>query len=340
MIPSATSLTLRSGKDSSVRAFLEPVRPWLERVESRINAQAEAFEPGISGYVEYAAGSSGKRLRPALGLLAAGATGKIDDRQVDLAVIVELIHLASLIHDDVLDNAQMRRSRPTMNSKWGTEISVLLGDCLFAQALKLCTRFEDASISRALADAANEVCTGEILQTQRRFDFKLSVPEYLRIIAMKTAALFRVSAEQAARLNGASESGVDALRLYGEALGAAYQIYDDCLDLFGAESQSGKTLGTDLKKGKLTLPVLHMLGQLSPDELETVAESIVHGDEADRDAVVRRVVDMGGHRAAVRKAQELLERAEKALGVLQDNEHVAVLRGFARGFHKELGSLK
>jgi octaprenyl-diphosphate synthase len=330
----------RLQKQLAIKAFLEPVKPGLDRVESRIRAQADAFDPGITGYVEYAAESSGKRLRPALVLLAAGATGPIDDRQIDLAVIIELIHLASLIHDDVLDNAQIRRARLTMNSKWGTEISVLLGDCLFAHALKLCTRFDDPAISRAVADAANEVCTGEILQTQRRYDFKLSVADYLRIISMKTAALFRVSTEQAARLNGAPEAVVEALRTYGDAIGTAYQIYDDCLDIFGTEAGFGKTLGTDLKKGKLTLPVLHMLGQLSPGELERVAESIVHGSDEDQVMLTRRVVEAGGHKYAVRKAQDLLERADKALDVLQPSSHVAVLRDFARGFQRELDTLK
>jgi octaprenyl-diphosphate synthase len=324
----------------AIKAFLEPVKPGLDRVESRIRAQADAFDPGITGYVEYAAESSGKRLRPALVLLAAGATGGIHEDQIDLAVIIELIHLASLIHDDVLDNAQIRRARPTLNSKWGTEISVLLGDCLFAHALKLCTRFDDPAISRTVADAANEVCTGEILQTQRRYDFKLSVPDYLRIISMKTAALFRVSTELAARLNGAGPAVTEALRSYGEAVGTAYQIYDDCLDLFGSEAGFGKTLGTDLQKGKLTLPVLHLLAQLSPVELERVAESIVHGNEADRETLVRRVAEAGGHKYAVRKAQELLEKADKALDVLQPGSHTSVLRDFARGFHRELAALK
>lgn len=330
----------RLHRQLALKAYLEPVKPGLDRVEARIRAQADAFDPGITGYVEYAAESSGKRLRPALVLLAAGATGPVAEPQIDLAVIIELIHLASLIHDDVLDNAQLRRARPTMNAKWGTEISVLLGDCLFAHALKLCTRFDDPAISRAVADAANEVCTGEILQTQRRYDFKLSVPDYLRIISMKTAALFRVSTELAARLNAAPPSTIDALRTYGDSIGTAYQIYDDCLDLFGTEAGFGKTLGTDLKKGKLTLPVLHLLSQLGPAELEHVADTIVHGAEADHQTLIRRVAEAGGHKYAVRKAQDLLEKALKSLDVLQPGLHTTVLRDFASAFHRELATLR
>lgn len=327
-------------KQLAIKSYLEPVRPDLERVDARIRAQSDAFDPGITGYVEYAAESSGKRLRPALVLMAAHATGGVGEEQIDLAVVVELIHLASLIHDDVLDNAEVRRARPTMNAKWGVELSVLLGDCLFAHALKLCTRFEDAAISRAVADAANEVCTGEILQTQRRYDLNLSVPDYLRIISMKTAALFRVSTELAARLNRAPGSMVDALRIYGDAIGTAYQIYDDCLDLFGSEAGFGKTLGTDLKKGKLTLPVLHTLQQLNPADLARVSEALLHGNADDHEAILRRVVEMGGHLYSVRKAQELLEKADKSLEVLPSNDYTTRLRDFARAFHKELDGLK
>jgi octaprenyl-diphosphate synthase len=330
----------RLQKQLAIKSYLEPVRPDLEKVDARIRAQSDAFDPGITGYVQYAAESSGKRLRPALVLMAAHATGGVREEQIDLAVVIELIHLASLIHDDVLDNAEIRRARPTLNAKWGVELSVLLGDCLFAHALKLCTRFEDSTISRAVADAANEVCTGEILQTQRRFDLNLSVPDYLRIISMKTAALFRVSTELAGRLNKAPESMVDALRIYGDAIGTAYQIYDDCLDLFGSESGSGKTLGTDLKKGKLTLPILHTLQQLHPADLAKMSDSILHGDASDHEAILRRVVEMGGHRYSVRKAQDLLEKADKSLEVLPSNDYTTRLRDFARAFHKELDGLK
>jgi octaprenyl-diphosphate synthase len=245
--------------------------------------------------VEYATDTNGKRIRPALTLLAAQATGGCTAEHLDLAVIVELIHLASLIHDDVLDNAQLRRAKPTVNSKWGAELSVLLGDCLFAHALKLCSRFDDNMVCRLVAAAANEVCTGEILQTQRRFDLKLSAADYFRIVSMKTGALFRVSTELAAYLNGRPAAVVEAYRIYGDSIGVAYQIYDDCLDLFGSEDGSGKTLGTDLKKGKLTLPLLHVLQQLDGARLAAVSETILHGSDDDRAALKALVVEMGGH---------------------------------------------
>src|SRR5476651_687240 len=144
----------------------------LDKIEERLRFQVQEFDPGISGYVSYALDSSGKRIRPALVLLAAHASGKSTPQHIDLAVVVELIHLATLVHDDIMDGATKRRGKPTASAKWGAELSVLLGDCLFCHALKLSSGFDDRSIMRSIADASNEVCSGEILQTQRRFDLK------------------------------------------------------------------------------------------------------------------------------------------------------------------------
>jgi len=141
------------------------VQPHLEQVETRIAQQTSAFDAAIEGYVVYAVGSRGKRLRPLLALLAGGATGKIDSGHVDLAVIVELIHIATLVHDDVMDEAEQRRAQPTANARWGNSLSVLLGDCLFAHALTLSTNFENSSIGRAIARTATTVCSGEMIQT-------------------------------------------------------------------------------------------------------------------------------------------------------------------------------
>src|SRR5471032_3090078 len=169
-----------------LRKHLATIKPDLDNIEERLRFQVQEFDPGISGYISYALDSNGKRIRPALVLLAAHATGKSTPQHLDLAVALELIHLATLVHDDIMDGASKRRGKPTAFAKWGAELSVLLGDCLFCHALKLSSNFDDPSIGRRIADAANEVCTGEILQTQRRFDLTLGIPEYLKIISMKT----------------------------------------------------------------------------------------------------------------------------------------------------------
>src|SRR5438132_7868904 len=244
------------------------VQPHLQEVETRIIQQAAAFDPDIEGYVTYAVGGRGKRLRPLLVLLAGGATGEINSGHVDLAVIVALIHIATLVHDDIMDEAERRRAQPTVNARWGNSLSVLLGDCLFAHALNLSTSFENADISRAIALAAREICSGEMIQTQRRFDLQLQVEDYLRIVEKKTGSLFAAAAELAALISEADSNVIETFRTFGMRVGKAYQIYDDCLDIAGNESATGKTLGTDLRKGKFTLPVLIFLRSASDFERE------------------------------------------------------------------------
>src|SRR5438094_5873648 len=215
------------------------VQPHLEEVEARIAQQAAAFDPALEGYVVYAVGSRGKRLRPLLALLAGGATGNINSNHVDLAVIVELIHIATLVHDDVMDEAERRRAQPTANARWGNSLSVLLGDCLFAHALTLSTNFENAGIGRAIARTAATVCSGEMIQTQRRFDLNLGVQDYLRIVEMKTGSLFSTAAELAALISEAEPNVIETFKNFGIQVGTAYQIYDDCVDLAGSESATG-----------------------------------------------------------------------------------------------------
>ena len=266
---------------SKHRFPFELVQHQLEKVESQIRDQARSFDPAVEGYVAYVVNSSGKRIRPALSVLGGGATGEISDGHLKLGVILELIHIATLVHDDIMDGADMRREMPTACARWGNSLSVLLGDCLFAHALELATEFDDLTISRKISRAANEVCTGEILQTQRQFDLKLSFEDYFEIIRMKTAALFAVALELAAFLNGKSDSVQAAMKAYGEKLGTAYQIYDDCIDLVGDESVIGKTLGTDLAKGKLTLPILNLIARATENQREKLNRMLIQQEPID-----------------------------------------------------------
>lgn len=286
----------------------------LKQIEARILHQASLFDAGAEGYVRYALEGGGKRLRPALVLLAGKAAGGWTEPIRDLAVIVELVHVASLVHDDVLDRADLRRARATCNAKWGTELSVLLGDALFAHGLQLATKLEDAEVARKIAEASRHLCEGEILQTQRRFDLKMSTADYLHIVGLKTGALFRAAAEVPFLLQRAPEIRREAARSFGYQLGLAYQIYDDVLDLIGTDEESGKTLGTDLQKGKWTLPVLHALQSMPPKEAEALRAELVDG----RGEAIRKIRSAGGIRFSLRKAVELLERAKGDLQVLGD----------------------
>ena len=308
-------------KGQALKSTFELINAQLYSVEERIRQQARAFDPAVEGYVAYAVESHGKRLRPALALLAGGATGTICSSHFDLAVIVELIHAATLVHDDILDGADKRRGQPTVNAKWGNAISVLLGDCLFAHALKLSTGFPDGEISRRIAHAASDVCSGEIIQTQRRFDLKLSVPDYYKIIEMKTAALFAAACELGAFINGASPEVISALRTFGLRLGTAYQIYDDVLDLAGDESKAGKTLGSDLRKGKLTLPILHLLQNSDPAKRHQISEIILNGEESAILALAEQAIAAGAVKSAISIGRKMLREAGAQLEIVPPNKY-------------------
>jgi octaprenyl-diphosphate synthase len=240
----------------SWKQIVGSVEPFLQAVTRQLFRQVSEFDPQIVPYAQYAINGGGKHLRPAILALSAGALGEVTEGHVTAAVIVEMVHLATLVHDDVLDEAEIRREQPTLAARWGNEIAVLFGDCLFAQALKLAASFPTPEVCRAVAMATNTVCSGEILQTQHRRKFEISRREYFRVIEMKTAELFKLSCELAAFLSGTTPKRHTALRQFGVAFGTAYQVYDDCVDLFGSEARAGKSLGTDLAKGKLTWPVL------------------------------------------------------------------------------------
>jgi octaprenyl-diphosphate synthase len=298
------------------------VQPELDQVEQRIIQQAAAFDPAIEGYVTYAIGGRGKRLRPLVALLAGGATGPINSGHVDLALIVELIHLATLVHDDVMDEAERRRAQLTVNARWGNSLSVLLGDCLFAHALNLSTAFENSEISRTIARTASEICSGEMIQTQRRFDLKLGVEDYLRIVRMKTGSLFAVAAELGATINDAEPDVIAILKTFGMRIGTAYQIYDDCLDIAGDERATGKTLGTDLRKGKFTLPVLIFLRSASDDERERCSSLILNGACEEVTKILKSGSANGALDESIMAGSDLIRAAQRSIEPLASNAHV------------------
>lgn len=342
--PSLPSVSQASGEGSASResgghaaATLPGFRqafglagPQLESVEERIRQQARQFDPAVEAYVDYVCDTGGKRLRPVLALLSAGATGSVSPKHLDLAVIIELIHIATLVHDDIMDGAEVRREQPTANAKWGNAITVLLGDALFAHALRLATGFENSEICRRIADASVEVCSGEIVQTQRRFDLKLSLPDYFKIIEMKTAALFSAACELSGLLNGSSPEIVSALRIFGLKLGTAYQIYDDVVDLVGTEEAAGKTLGTDLRKGKFTLPILMLLQQAESPVSRRVKELILSegepGTESDLVGLMRESESL---RDSCETADRVLDEAAAALEALPPSEYRDCLAAIA-----------
>jgi len=265
------------------------VEPFLEQVNQRMLGLANDFDPKIVPYAQYALTGNGKHLRPALVALMAESLGKVSDDHVTLAVIIEMVHLATLVHDDICDEAEIRRGRLTLASNWGNEIAVLFGDCLFARALELAAGFSTREVCRAVATATNAVCAGEILQTQDRRNFQASRDHYFRVIGMKTGELFTLSCDLAAYLSGASGEQRKALGKYGAAFGVAYQVFDDCVDLFGTEAEAGKSLGTDLEKGKLTWPVL-LAWERAENGDRTRLESLIANWQPENFAEINRLL--------------------------------------------------
>src|SRR5437763_2037875 len=246
---------------------------------------------------------------PASVSVSSSATRKLNDSHITVAVIIEMVHLATLVHDDVMDEAEIRRRRPTLAANWGNEIAVLFGDCLFAQALKLAASFPTPEICRAVAMATNTVCAGEILQTQHRRDFKFTRKDYFKVLEMKTAELFALSCDLSACLSGTRAERRAALREFGLAFGTAYQVYDDCVDLFGSEAAAGKSLGTDLAKGKLTLPVLLLRERADPDDRERMRELIQGWEASSIKRIGELLVKYESLSASLEIIQQYLEKA-------------------------------
>ncbi len=299
--------------------------PFLSAVARRLAGQIDEFDPEIATYAEYALTNQGKQLRPALVALSAGATGRINETHVLAAVIIEMVHLATLVHDDVMDEAEIRRGRPTLAANWGNEISVLVGDCLFAHALKLAASFPTPEICRAVAAATNTVCSGEILQTQCRKNFELSRAEYFKVLQMKTGELFALSCDLGAYLSGAGPAQRTALRQYGLGVGTAYQVYDDCLDLFGSEAAAGKSLGTDLAKGKLTLPMLLLLERAESRERARIRALVQHWEPGYFPQLMELLQAHQALEASRQAVHQCLHSARLTLNGLPESESRAAL---------------
>ena len=299
----------------------ELVKPQLERVEASIRDQVRAFDPAVEPYVSYVCNTSGKRIRPALSILVGGALGGVHEGHLSIGVILELIHMATLVHDDIIDGAVTRRMIPTANAKWGAGLSVLLGDALFSHALALATEFDDISICRKVGRASREVCEGEIVQTQRRWDLTLTKADYFRIIEMKTGALFAAATGIAAAISGADPEMEAKLFDYGLKLGTAYQIYDDCLDLVGSEEAVGKTLRTDLEKGKLTLPILNLLESASESQRSKLNKRIIDQEALDLSVLVGIAEYEGAIESAVDTGVNMLATCRDHLTGLPESDY-------------------
>jgi octaprenyl-diphosphate synthase len=310
------SNSIQAPRMGAITAF---VRDDLHAVE-RVFAQTLASEsPHVQHLIEHLSHYRGKRLRPVLHLLVAQACGRVTREHHVIAAVIEMIHTATLVHDDVLDNATTRRHVPTINANWGNRASILLGDLLFTHAFHLVSTLGNAATCEAIGAATNRVCAGELQQISLRGNLQLSEREYFEIIDGKTAELTACACELGARHAGASPEIVEAMETYGRALGQAFQIADDLLDLVGEESAAGKTLGTDLDEQKATLPLIRLFERSSPAERQRLQQLIREQGRNCRAEICQALEQTGALHYARAKASALIDTARAALQVLPDS---------------------
>jgi len=288
--------------------------PHMAELDRFLRGQLDSFEPEIRAMADYCIDTSGKRIRPALVFLSGWrGPGVITPDLVRVAAVVELVHLATLVHDDIMDEADVRRSRRTAAREFGPVAAVLLGDALFAHALHLATQFPTTEICAAVSESTRRVCAGEIVQTLRRGSLNISLADYQRIIDLKTAELFRVSCFLGAKLSGAEPACAEAAARFGRHLGIAYQIYDDLADYFGTEARIGKTLGTDLASGKITLPLITLSERLPAAERQLLADEITGKRPPQLALRLQQMNDLGVFAAVTASIHAELAHATTAL---------------------------
>jgi octaprenyl-diphosphate synthase len=288
--------------------------PHMQALDAFLDREIERFEPEVRDMVRYCLGRGGKRLRPSL-VFFSGWQGDaaVSDELVKVAAVIELVHLATLVHDDILDSAAVRHGRTTASRKFGADTAVLLGDALFAHAVNLSTDFQTSEVCRLVSLATRRVCSGEIAQNARRGATNLSLEEYFRLIELKTAELFKVSCFLGARLGGYDDRFCQAVGTFGLNLGTGYQVYDDLADFFGREEDIGKTLGTDLAGGKFTLPVILLFRHLDDTEKKAFLSDARSGDEHKVDFWLTEMTERGVAAEVVNTVVKKADDAEAAL---------------------------
>lgn len=259
-------------KEIGLANILSPIKSEIEEMSAYFLKELQDTAPRTRDLLTHLSRFQGKRLRSAQVLLVGKGFGRCAPVHIQVAAIIEMIHTATLVHDDILDEATIRRQVPTVNSKWGNDTAVLLGDYIYAKAFGISTRLESQLASRVLSDVTRIICQGEIEQIGSRYNFKLSSEKYIEMIGAKTASLYAAACQLGAAYANASDEAVKQMHRFGWSLGIAFQIIDDCLDLEGSEAVVGKSLGTDVEEGKLTLPILRVIEGLTEAQRRRLEE--------------------------------------------------------------------
>ncbi|MBM5811955.1 MAG: octaprenyl diphosphate synthase [Gammaproteobacteria bacterium] len=304
----------------------------LAAVDATIRAQLASDVALVSQVGEYIIGAGGKRLRPLLVVLAARAAGSRGDAHIAAAALIEFIHTATLLHDDVVDDSSQRRGRDTANETFGSPASVLVGDFLYSRAFQMMAALDSAAVIRVMADATNTIAAGEVLQLMNSHDPDTTEIRYLEVIDRKTARLFAAGARIAAIVAGAPPAVEEALERYGRHLGVAFQLIDDALDYRGDAVVLGKNVGEDLAEGKPTLPLIHALQHAAPADAARIRSAIAGGGTDQHEPILAIVESTGGLDYTARLAAEEADRARAALTGVPDSvfrDGLAALARFA-----------
>lgn len=308
-------MTQNTNLKLAVLEALSPIAADMKEVERVISQEMASAVGHVEEIARYITSAGGKRMRPALLILMARAMGADAKLAAYLGAVIEILHTATLMHDDVVDEGMMRRGRETANAKWGNGPAVLVGDFLYTRSFQMMVRAGNLKVMQALSDAANRLSEGEVLQMQNAHDPDTDETKYFAVIERKTACLFEAAAHMAAAIAEASPEEEDACARYALHLGNAFQITDDILDYNGEAAAIGKNLGADLREGKVTLPVLYAMELASAADREMIREAIRKGD-GDFEAISRIVVGCGALQKCLERAQYEAKCGAEALNAL------------------------
>jgi octaprenyl-diphosphate synthase len=310
-----------TASSSSTSSVLTLITDDMREVDVVIARRLDSGVPLVAEVSRYIISAGGKRLRPALLLLICGALGYTGAQRFNLAAVVEFIHTATLLHDDVVDESTLRRGRPTANETFGNPASVLVGDFLYSRAFQMMLDSGQMRIMEILADATNVIAEGEVLQLMNMHDASLDEAAYLRVIRSKTAKLFESSARLGAVLAGAGAVVEQACADYGQALGTAFQVIDDVLDYDGNAGEMGKNLGDDLREGKATLPLIAAMQRGSADQRDLIRKAIETGGVDELNRIIAIVKQTGALEVTRDAAAAEARRAIQAAQQLPDNQY-------------------
>jgi len=303
----------------------------LKQVEEQFKKDLASDVPLIRKVGEYVLSSGGKRFRPALLLLSAKLCDYAGDRHVPLASVVEFIHTATLLHDDVVDNANLRRGFASANTLWGNEASVLVGDFLFSKSFSLMVADGDLKVLKVLSEATTRIAEGEVLQLVCTSDMTMTEPRYIDVVRCKTAVLISAACQAGAILGKVSSERECAMRDFGMDMGIAFQLMDDVLDYAANQEELGKSIGHDLEEGKITLPLIHTLQHCNGEEKDRIADIVSAETLSDDDFafVFDAVHRYGGIEFTVKRAEEYIARAKSNLSIFPASPHLSAFLDLA-----------